>query len=140
MQPNNLNEFSKKAIFKCYVLMKDYLHDDEVESESCFGKMFQEIDKMKIAIPESIYKKITQFMDEWLAPIVYERETCFPTFYSDEVGFYNADGKWEIRDEDGMKKICKEFLLKLLETEDELDSFAMEELYPLLVEGGDGLL
>lgn len=133
MQTIKLNDFSKRAVWKCYKLMKNYLHD-EVESESCFAAMFQEIDKLKIAIPEVIYKRITQFMDDNLAPIVYEPEETFSACYSDEVGFYNTEGRWEIRDEEGMKKLCKEFMLKLMETEDELDEFAMKELYPLLVE------
>ena len=134
MQTIKLNDFSKNAVWKCYELMKNYLHDDEVEYESCFVAMFQEIDKIKIAIPEAIYQKITQFMDDSLAPIVYEREKTFSACYSDEVGFYNAEGRWEIRDEEGMKKLCMEFMLKLMEVEDELDEFAMKELYPLLSE------
>lgn len=132
MQNIVLTEFSKNAVWECYKLMKDYLHDDEVESQKCFSKMFEEIDKLKIAIPKEVYRKIEQFMDDKLAPIVFEPKETFRGCYSDDIGFYNDKGQWEIRDDEGMKNLCRTFMLKLMDIEDELDAFAMEELHPLL--------
>lgn len=133
MQNFVLTDFNKNAIFECYKLMKDYLHDDEVESEKCFSKMSEEVDKLKIAIPQEIYGKIDQFIGDNLAPIVYEPEETFKECYSDDIGFYNDRGQWEIRDDEGMKNLCKAFILKLFDIEDELEEFAMKELHPLLV-------
>lgn len=133
MQAIRLTDFNKNAILRCYELMKDYLHDNQMEDEECFSRMFAEIEKQKIAIPRVTYKKICEFIDENLAPIVYEREKTYSECYNDDIGFYNDEGEWEVRDEESMKKMCMAFIMKTMEIEQSLDNFVMEELHPLLV-------
>ena len=133
MQAVRLTDFNKNAILRCYELMKDYLHDDAMEDEECFSQMFAEIEKQRIAIPGEVYEKIGQFIDENLAPIVYEREETYSECYSEDIGFYNEEGIWEVRDEESMKRMCMAFIMRTMEIEQELDKFAMDELHPLLV-------
>lgn len=133
MQDIRLTDFNKSMILRCYELMKDYLHDEDMESEDCFSHMFCEVEKLKIAIPAVVYEKICQFIDDKLAPIIYEREDTFAECYREELGFYNEEGIWEAKDEESVKKMCMAFILKTMEIEQELDAFAMEELQPLLV-------
>ena len=133
MQAVRLTDFNKNAILRCYELMKDYLHDDQMEHEECFSQMFTEIEKQRIAIPGEVYEKICQFIDETLAPIVYEREETYPECYSDDIGFYNEEGIWEVRDEESLKRMCMAFIMRTMEIEQALDKFAMDELHPLLV-------
>lgn len=133
MQAVRLTDFNKNAILRCYELMKDYLHDDAMEDEECFSQMFAEIEKQRIAIPREVYEKIGQFIDENLAPIVYEREETYSECYSEDIGFYNEEGIWEVRDEESMKRMCMAFIMRTMEIEQALDKFAMDELHPLLV-------
>lgn len=133
MQAIIMTDFNKNAILHCYKLMKDYLHDDEIEDEECFSQMFAEVEKQKIAIPRDVYQKICQFIDERLAPIVYEREKTFTECYRDDIGFYNSEDVWEVSDEESMKKMCMAFIVRIFEIEQELDNFAMSELHPLLI-------
>ncbi|WP_414733851.1 hypothetical protein [Acetobacterium carbinolicum] len=133
MQAIIMTDFNKNAILHCYELMKDYLHDDEIEDEECFSQMCAEVEKQKIAIPRGVYQKISQFIDERLAPIIYERKETFSECYRADIGFYNDEGKWEVKNEESMKKMCMAFIVRIFEIEQELDNFAMNDLHPLLV-------
>lgn len=133
MQKNNVTDFNKERIFHCYNVMKNYLQDDDVESEECFNCMYDEIEKCKVAIPTAVFEKISNFIDEKLAPIVYESEKTFAECYTDEIGYYNDENIWQTRDEEATRKMCMAFIVKLAEIEQELDNFAMNELSPVLV-------
>lgn len=129
----SLTDVNKNAIFRCYEIMKDYLHDDDMESEECFNHMWSELEKYKILIPKELYKKISDFNDEVLAPIVYDSRTTYANCYTEEIGFINEEGIWEIRSEEAAKQFCMNFMLKNIEIEEQLDAFAMKELQPFLV-------
>lgn len=128
-----LSELNKIAIFKCYTLMKDYLHDEAMEQEECFAQMYTMIEMQRVAIPDGVYEKIIIFIDKVLAPIIYERENTFAECYSEKIGFTNADGNWEVHNEDCAKKMCMAFIMKTMEIEEKLDKFAMDELHQYLV-------
>ena len=130
---NKLTDFNKQAIHSCYMLMKDYIHSDDVESEDCFADMCAEVEKYKIAIPEEIYAAIQKCIDECLAPIIYEERDTFARCYTDDIGFFTDDGVWQTRDEEGTKKFCMYFMLTLTEIEQKVDMFAMETLHPVLI-------
>ena len=95
--------------------------------------MALEVEKYKIAIPSELYNKIDAFISKNLAPIVYDCKSTFSACTTDEIGFYNEDGSFVVRDDDGLKKMCCAFLGKLFDIEDALDKFAMEELQPWLL-------
>lgn len=129
----NMTDFNKNAIYDCYELMKNYLHDHEMESEECFSQMWAEVEKYKIAIPEELYKKISDFIDENLAPIVYEYEETYKECHTEDIGSFNEEGVFVIKDEEGTKKMMMAFMLKNIEIENKLDEFAREYLQPYLV-------
>lgn len=133
VQKPMLSDFNKNVILHCYEIMKDYLHDEEMENENCFSDMYAEIEKLRIAIPQDVYDKICTFIDENLAPIIYERIETFSECYTEKIGFFNEDGVWQVKTEEGMKEMCMAFLMKTMEIEQHLDEFAMTELHPLLV-------
>ena len=128
-----VSDFNKFAIFRCYQKMKEYLHDDDVEFEECLSDMCQQIETYRIAVPEEIYEAIQECIEEYLAPIVYDPINTFALCYTDEIGFWKSDGTWQIKDEAGTLKVCTNFLLKLAEIEDKVDSFALKTLYPILM-------
>lgn len=132
-QEVRLTDFNKQAIHSCYMLMKDYIHSDEVENEDCFAKMCAEVDKYRIAIPQEIYEEINQCIDAFLAPIVYEYHDTFAQCFTDDIGYFDNDGVWNIKDEEAGRKSCMYFLMKLVEIEKSVDNFAMEKLYPRLM-------
>lgn len=128
-----LSDITKNAIFKCYEAMKNYLHDDEMESEDCFCKMYSEVEKYRIMMPTSFFDKISDFIDKNLAPIVYEPEKVYADCYTDEIGYFDKKGTWVIKDEEGTKNMIMNFMVKNVEIEQQLDDFAMKELHPYLV-------
>lgn len=128
-----LSNVNKCAVFKAYDLMKNYLHDDNIEDVECFNKMWREVEKLKILIPTDIYAKISEFMDSYLAPIVYERKKTYANCYTDDIGFYNDDGMWEIKSDEAFRLLVRNFMLKNLEIEEALDNFAVNVLQPYLV-------
>lgn len=132
-QKIKLTDFNKQAIHSCYMLMKDYIHSDKVENEDYFADMCAEVGKYKIAIPEKIYEAIQKCIDEYLAPIVYEYHDTFAKCFTDDIGFMGDDGIWHVRDEEGVKKTCMYFIMTIIEIEENVDKFAMETLYPVLI-------
>lgn len=133
MEVKVLSDVNKRAIFKIYELMKDYLHSDDVDDEDCFSHMWSEVEKHSILVPDELYTKISDFMDNNLAPIIYEREKTYAACYTDEIGHYNDKGIWEVESEEALKKMCMNFMLKNIEIENALDEFAQKELKPYLI-------
>ena len=132
-QHMGLSDYNKEAIHKCYILMKTYLHDDDVEDEDCFSKMYEEVEKNRIAIPAEIYIQIKECIDELLAPIVYEHDDVFYRCYTDDLGHVGDDGSFHINDEEALKKTIMYHMMTLVEIEEKVDQFAMEHLYPVMV-------
>lgn len=95
--------------------------------------MWMEVDKQKLLIPAELFDKIMGFIDEHLAPIVFDAEKTYADCYNDELGFYNDNGAWVGRDKEASKKIILYFYLKNGEIESELDEFAMKEFQPYLM-------
>lgn len=127
-----VSEFNKKAIFDTYYLLKNYLHDNEMENENCFCEMYSQFEMRKIAMPQSIYEKIADFIDEKIAPIIYQRKEVFAACYAEDIGSFNEDGVFHVKDEEAGERLCVAFLAKVFEIEQDLDAFAMRELYPVL--------
>ena len=121
-----LSDFSKRNVMACYGLMKDFMHDN-VESEENYANLLLGLEKLRIGIPEEIYAKIIKFVDEELAPLVYESDKVFAV--CDKV---KAEMKKDIKEED-IVKIAAPYLDILFNVEEKLDDFGMKELHPYLV-------
>lgn len=132
MSDIKLSDFNKQAIYKMYELMKNYLHD-EYDNEETFSKMWSEIQKLQLIVPDELYMKVSDFIDNNLAPIVYDTKQTFSNCFTDEIGIYNNEGIWQIRNEEALKQMSININIKIIEIEESLDSFAMNELRPYLM-------
>lgn len=132
MSDIKISDFNKQAIYKMYELMKDYLHD-EYDNEETFNNMWSEVQKLQLIVPDEVYKKVSDFIDNTLAPIVYEQEKVFSNCFTDEIGYYTEEGSWKIRDEEAFKKMALNINIKIIEIEESLDTFAMKELRPYIL-------
>lgn len=128
-----MTDFSRQAIMRCYVLMKDFLRRgiENVAAEEEFLNMRQAIEMQKIAIPETIYCQLIEAVG-FLEPIVYEPQTTFACCYSDSLGYFDDEGVWHIRDGKETHFVAN-FISALLEIERDLDEYAMKNFYPALV-------
>lgn len=91
-----------------------------------------EIDKLKLAIPPEIYKKIESFIKEEFSPMVYEYERVFETLHKKEYGEYDENHTFCVKGEEEMQKIIMEYFKILLSVDEKLEKFASEELAPLV--------
>lgn len=130
---STISDFNKKLIYDCYKEMKDYLHSDDVESEDRFCEMYNNISKCEIAVPAELFKKIDQFVDDNLAPIVYDRKETFKSCYTEDIGSFNEDGVFCTRDEESTHKLCMNFMLVLFNIEQKVEDFAKTDLSPYLL-------
>ena len=128
-----LDAFNKKVLLEVYWLLKKYLESDRVEEEEFFLETVKEVEKRKIALPEFIFDKIMRFIDMTLAPIIYDSENVFSKCYTSYIGRYDESGIFRINDEQSTRAFLYYYLHTLHTIEEELDTFAMQELHPLLV-------
>lgn len=128
-----LTDFCKKNVMDCYGIMKAYIRSDDMESAECFTEMCLEIDKRKVGMPKIIFDKIEAFVNENLAPIIYEREDVFAECYSEKLGRFDEDGTFCLISEEATYQFIINFMKKLAEIEELLEKFGMEELHPYLV-------
>ena len=128
-----MTDVNKNAVLSCYQAMTEYLHSDDVENEECLAAMCQMVNTYKIAIPEEIFEAIQNCINEFLDPIVYDQQRTFAQCYTDEIGFWEDDGTWHIRNEEGRMKFCVNYMMRLVEIEKCIENFAMKTLYPVLV-------
>lgn len=129
---DSYSDFVKKNIFECYSLMKNYLHSDDIEEEETYCIMRFELEKKRISIPKHIFKKISDFADEYLDPIIYDYDNLFKECYASDIGYYEND-VFHIYTEEGTMKHIGRFFNKIIEIENKLDDFAMNELYYILI-------
>lgn len=128
-----ISDFSKKNILECYFFMKNYLHDDKVDTEQCFRQMTFEIKKRKIAIPAGIYEKIERFVADNLNPIVEAPLEVFAACYADELWEEGEDGVFQLKSDAAAELYRMNFRAKLYDIEKELDNFGMQELSKYLI-------
>lgn len=127
-----LNVLTKKAIFEVYCQWKDYLYDQDVEDAEVFSRVYYEMEKCRLIIPEFLYRKINEFVHLNIAPIVYEN-SLREGFMAENEGA-NQNGYFEIEDDESAKKMLAYYTEKILEIDEKFDEFAMEELQPYLLD------
>ncbi len=131
--PFPVTDITRNAIFSAYSLMKDFLFQGAVEDEQCFCDMHYEVEKLKVLIPDCLFKEIDEFIDEKLAPMVYDHDTVFADCMTDDIGCFDEDGSFHIHDEEAMTKFAMNFHKVIYEIGQELDEFAMKTMRPYLV-------
>lgn len=128
------SESCKRSIQKCYDILKDYLHSDEVENESNYAQMRLEIDKHKISIPDDIFKQIINFIDEKIEPIIYDYEKVFASLHTEEYGYTDDSGVFHVKGEKEFIQILGKRIQIIMDIEGQLDEFVMKVLSPILTE------
>ncbi len=141
MENNNINstrtklsDFSKKALMACYRLLRDYFDTEDALSEKDFTKMCHEIETYRIAIPVDIYNMFYDYVNKHIEPIIYDAQR---THEIAKHGLELFKGSENYSDEDiefGSFLNTSCFIMKKNQIETELEEFAMENLYPLLIE------
>lgn len=127
------SDFVKENIQKGYDLMMDYICSEEVEDENEYCKMREELSKLRVAIPKVVYDKIEKCADDYLEPIIYDYENFFAELYTDELGYFDEDHVFHLKDEAATFKHMGLFLEKIYGVQKQIEKFGIEELYPILV-------
>lgn len=130
---SSITDFNIAHIFECLEHMRDYLNSDNVESMDKFIELYERISRHNVAIPTEIFDKIDSFIDETLAPIVYEPTTAFADCYSDDIGTFDFAGKFIPKDKDATNQFCLNYMQTLCDIRQELEDFARDELHPYLI-------
>ena len=124
----NLSPTTKISILACYIAILEYLDSDDIDSEERFGQMCNEIDAEKTYLPLVIHREICRFVDNKVAPIIYEHKAFFSECYTDEIGFVNEEGVWQTRNEESTRKMCTAYVSKLEEVTIELETLVNQLL------------
>lgn len=125
------SDFVKMHILECYNIMKNYLSSDDVEFEEAYVAMCTELSKHEMAVPPEIYKKIEDFCETHLAPIIYDPETVFADVYA---AAEMTDNGLVCHTEEQTMAVMSNFLSAILEIEDELKKFGQNELQIILIQ------
>ena len=113
---------TKNAIASAYGVIEQYFAGDDYEDEDKWTQTMAEIRKFELSIPEEEYKKITDFLNENVADLVYDEET-FAELYTEEYGEYCEDGSFSIADP---TKFLARYFSIIMEKEEKFKNFMKE--------------
>lgn len=128
------SDFTKGCILKCHKLMSNYLDglvtdsDSIREVETRYWKMRFEVESMKVAVPVYIYKRIEDFMDTEIEPLINWNGNIFVQFTKDGHLAIKVADKYDKGEE------AFAFCSTVMGIKNKLEDFAMRELYPVMVE------
>lgn len=130
---SGLSVFTKDRIMNCYTAMLDYIYDDEVESEERYGRLMEEIEKQRPAIPEEVYSQIYDFAVKEIGDIVYgDGKYEFEGIAPEEFVIHD-DGRVKFKTERATMKAMANFVQMLDSVERKIHVFGMEVLHPYLM-------
>lgn len=129
----SMSNFEKTNVMKAYMLLKDFIHDFEggANDEENLGKLNFNLSKLKIAISKQNYEKIENFVESEIFPMVYEFDTVFEK--SNCIGRIE-NGTRHIDTESELRTMCVYFIETLIEKEDTLEKFMMNEFHSQLIQ------
>lgn len=116
------SQVTQNAIASIYGLVEQYFAGNDYEDEDKWAQTMAEIRKFELAIPEEEYKKITDFLDENVADLVYDEET-FAALHTEEYGEYCEDGSFSISDP---TKFLARYFSIIMEKEEKFKNFMKE--------------
>ena len=71
-------EYAKANINQGYILMKDYITSEDVDSEDYFECFLRNFEKLRACIPTEVFVKMEDFVHQNFEPIIYQPEKIFP--------------------------------------------------------------
>ena len=113
---------TQNAIASIYELVEQYFAGNDYEDEDKWAQTMAEIRKFELSIPEEEYKKITDFLNENVADLVYDEET-FAELHTEEYGEYCEDGSFSIADP---TKFFARYFSIIMEKEEKFKNFMKE--------------
>lgn len=128
-----MSDFTKEKVFRCYELIKAFLHDDPEDSVK-FSELCEKIDILKLVLPKDIHEKLTGFVNDYLAPIVFDSENILADCYTPDIGYYKSEDCLVIKDDKALAKLLGLYFSKIHEIETAFDDLAAKELRPYLFE------
>lgn len=114
------NEFTKRSLFSVNRILKQYLHNGDIEDEDCYCDMISEVELERPAIPDPLFKEIENFIQTNIAPYIYGAEN---EPVEDEEG-YQTD--------EAVKQLLANYFKVIMDIEAKWDAYASEKLYPII--------
>ncbi len=127
------NKITQESLKEIHFIIKNFLHEGDMEDIDAYCRTLSEIDKYEIAVPKELYKSIVAFIDEHISPLVFDHKNTFSATYSPEYGTYDEDGIFCISTEEQLKGMLATYYKIIFEAEKEWDNFAMNELHPVII-------
>lgn len=129
----NYSDFTKKNILKCFDKMLKCVERQNIQNEDVYSKMRITLKKRQVALPKDVYKKMNDFADENLKPIIFDRD-YWKVLDKEEWGFYDENGVYHLKNTEARVEHCKMFEKMIFDIQNKVTEFGMKELYPILVE------
>lgn len=127
----NYSDFTKKNIMKCFNRMLKCVERRNLGNEEVYLKMCIAIQKRQVALPKDIYKKMNDFVEQNLKPIVYDRD-YWKVLDKEEWGSYDENGEFQLKNKEAGAEQCKMYEKMVYTIQDKVTEFGMKELYPVL--------
>lgn len=125
--PDTVSDTAKKCIFSCYLLMNNYIHSENADSEIEFDKLSDAIDGKKNIIPPVIFDRIQHFVEYELY------EMCYIEAEVEQLGPEKAvliEGGIQLKDENAAKELVYLYNQKVANLLVKFNCFVEEELKP----------
>lgn len=122
----------QNSISECYSILKHYVNSDNAEDEEHYLSMRLEIETLKLALPTELFNKIITFIESEISPLVYEQDTIFASMYSEEYGFVDDNGIFNIKGEDEFIQMIGKYIQVMIGVEEKLEAFSVQEFFPIL--------
>ena len=123
-------DFTKNAIVSIYESMLECVNPDNIEDEEFVIKKLNEIETLKIALPEKLIKNLDRFVEQTIEPVL---EPCFlDTNLPDNIRV-DDEGKPIIDTDDELYSLIGDFFTKCQKLEGAIKEFGLRELRPYLI-------
>lgn len=128
----NYNEVVRNSCKQVHEIIKNYFHNKEVTNENDFSEVYSAIELKRMSIPKEIFEEIDSFIQNNIAPLVYDYDNVFASMHSPENGYFDDEKGFCIETEEQTKRFFTEYFAIIFEVEKKWDDFAMETLYPII--------
>lgn len=133
MMSGNYSEFVKNNIKEAYDILREGCYKNVFLKEEPYLDMVIGLDTLRICIPKEIFELIEKFVEEKIDPMIYDTENFLADTYDDPMGHFDVNHEFQFVDEDAKTRQFVLRMKKIFVVQEELEKFAMRELYPILV-------
>ena len=126
------SDFVKRNIFKAYEIIMNHIKSSKVQDEDAYLEVCNQINNLKIGIPSNIYRKIIDFMEEYLDVLICDEDTFFESLYKKKALDACDDSERYVSDFSQYEWLRKDVSLLDYIVED-FEEFGMKVLYPVLM-------